>query len=407
MRKKLVLSSILGLALFCQSTDSYSVNWPVIDSQNRYHHPVIEKFISNAKSLRSTFQYIGHQFKVRDVNGHNEQENKPLYNKIDILKDAFENGHRIEIKPTSSKDVYKNFEERCKYKILVDGETFIEGFRVYNAEGEIVQPIQINNNNNPVQQPIVSNQLPSVNQDLVSNWIDRNLGRGAPFSENYGGVKASVINNLLQTHKNHPILKHAFDYMKAADLADIQDPILFADYIQKHGNVAKIDIINAMNQDLSYLKQVEAFGFSEGDEEFGLDYKDQIKYPGKTINKAITFINNYPTLLQGKLHDDLKSLKGSDSISLLFAQYYIAAIQSKNNNSMDDFKELLKKIGGLYPHTLPNSDARIKNILKKTTLVVDNVFYTPAHNYIKHGDVTKTIKQEIANLPNNLNVSGK
>lgn len=408
MRKKLILSSILGLALFCQSTDSFSVNWPVIDSQNRYHHPVIEKFISNAKSLRSTFQYIGHQFKVRDVNGHNIQENMDLYNNIDILKEAFAAGHHVEIKPTSSKDVYKDFEERCKYKILVDGETFIEGFRVFNAENDIIQPIQVNNNN-PVQpqQPIVENQLPSVSQDLVSNWIDRRLGRGAPFSENYGGVKASVINNLLQTHKNHPILKYAFDYMKAADLADIQDPILFADYIQNHGYVAKTDVIDAMNQDLAYLKQVEAFGFNEGDEEFGLDYKDQIKYPGKTIDKAIKYINKYPTLLQGKLHDDLKSLKGSDSISLLFAQYYVAALQSKNNRTMDDFKVLLKKIGGLYAHMLPNSDARIKNILKKTTLVVDNVFYTPAHNYIKHGDVTKTIKQEIANLPNNLNVSGK
>jgi hypothetical protein len=246
MRKKLVLSSILGLALFCQSTDSFSdVNWPVIDSQNRNHHPVIEKFISNAKNLRSSFQYIGHQFKVREINN----------NDIEKLKKAFVEGKHIEIKPTSSKDVYKNFEERCKYKIRVNNVTIIEDFRIYNAEFGVVQPIQVNNNNNIVQpqQPIVGNQLPRVSSDLVSNWIDRNLGRGAPFSENYGGVKASVINSLLQTHKNHPILKHAFDYMKAADLADIQDPILFADYIQKHGNVEKIDVINAMNQDLAYL----------------------------------------------------------------------------------------------------------------------------------------------------------
>ena len=36
MSKRIILSSVLGLALFCQSSDSFSVNWPIIDSYNEY-----------------------------------------------------------------------------------------------------------------------------------------------------------------------------------------------------------------------------------------------------------------------------------------------------------------------------------------------------------------------------------
>lgn len=391
MSKKLLLSTIFGLTLFCQSTDSFSVNWPVIDSNNQYHDPVIKKFIANAKNERPTFQYIGHQFKVRGGNNYGIDQNYDLFNHIDMVENAYLSGHHIKIKPTASENVYKNFEERCQYKITIDGQTFIEGFRVYNADSDIAQP----------QQPIVADLLPSVSESLVSGWYDRPLGRGAPTN-----VDHRVVKNLLSTYKNHNILKHAFNYIKAADLADIQDPILFADFIQKHGQVSANDVINAMYADKDLLQRVKNLNVvSEGHEERGLDFGNQLSYPIGYMNNAISLIRNYPSLLSGKLHDDLKSAKGDDAHALLQAQFYIAAVQSSKNGYKQKFSTLLSKIGGLFHKNLPSKE-NARNILKQTYLCVDNVLYTPAHNYVKHGDVIKKIKQEIANLPNDLQAPG-
>ncbi|MDP3532343.1 MAG: hypothetical protein Q8S31_03540 [Alphaproteobacteria bacterium] len=391
MSNKLILSTIFGLTLLCQSTDSYSVNWPVIDSTKQYHDAVIKKFIANAKNERSTFQYIGHQFKVRGGNNYGIDQNYDLFNHIDILENAYLSGHHIKIKPTATENVYKNFEERCQYKITVDGQTFIEGFRVYNADSDIAQP----------QQPIVADLLPSVSESLVSGWYDRPLGRGAPTNVDHTDVK-----KLLNTYKNHNILKHAFNYIKAADLADIQDPILFADYIQKHGQVSANDVINAMNEDKALLQRVKNLRVvSEGDEERGLDFGNQLSYPIEYMNDAINLIRNYPSLLNGKLHDDLKSAKGGDAHALLQAQFYIAAVQSSQNGYKQQFSALISKIGGLFHKNLPSKE-NARNILKKTYLCVDGILYTPAHNYVKHGDVVKKIKQEIANLPNNMQAPG-
>ncbi|MDP1975988.1 MAG: hypothetical protein Q8K37_08475, partial [Alphaproteobacteria bacterium] len=338
MNNKLILSTILGLTLFCQSTDSHSVNWPVIDSTKQYHDAVIKKFIANAKNERSTFQYIGHQFKVRGGNNYDIDRNYNLFNHIDALEEAYLNGHHIKIKPVASEEEYKNYEERCQYKITIDGQTFIEGFRVYNAGDNNLVP---QNNNNIVpqqpQQPIVADQLPNVDQSLVSGWYDRPLGRGAPTN-----VDHTVVKKLLNTYKNHNILKHAFNYIKAADLADIQDPILFADYIQKHGNVTKQDVIDAMNADKALLQRVTNLGvISEGHEERGLDFGNQLSYPIEYMNSAINLIKNYPSLLSGKLHDDLKSSKGGDAHALLQAQFYIAAVQSSKNGYKQQFSALL------------------------------------------------------------------
>lgn len=401
MSNKLLLSTILGLTLFCQSTDSFSVNWPVIDSDNQYHHPVIKKFIANAKNERSTFQYIGHQFKVRGGNNYGIDRNYDLFNHIGMVENAYLSGHHIKIKPTSSENEYKNFEERCQYKIIIDGQTFIEGFRVYAADGDVAQ---VNNNNIVIpqpQQPAVVDQLPIVSESLISGWYDRPLGRGAPTN-----VDHRVVKNLLSTYKNHNILKHAFNYIKAADLADIQDPILFADYIQKHGQVSATDVINAMYADKALLQRVKNLGVvSEGHEERGLDFGNQLSYPREYMDDAIQLIRNYPSLLRGKLDDALKSSKGDDAHTLLQAQFYIAAVQSSQNGYKQQFSMLLSKIGGLFYKNLPSKE-NARNILKQTHLCVNNVLYTPAHNYVKHGDVIKEVKQEIANLPNNLQAPG-
>ncbi|MDP1723868.1 MAG: hypothetical protein Q8L85_04125 [Alphaproteobacteria bacterium] len=393
MSNKLILSTILGLTLLCQSTDSYSVNWPVIDSDIQTHDPVIKKFIENAKNERSTFQYIGHQFKVRGGNNYAIDQNYDLFNHIDTLENAYLKGYHIEIKPTSEEEIYKNFEERCKYKIIItnrDDVTFIEGFRVYAADSDIAQP-----------QPIVADQLPSVDAPLIEGWYNRPLGRGAPTN-----VDHNVVKGLLNTYKNHNILKHAFNHIKAADLADIQDPILFADYIQKHGQVSANDVINAMNEDKALLQRVKNLGvISEGHEERGLDFGNQLSYPTEYMSDAINLIRNHPSLLRGKLDDALKSSKGGDAHALLQAQFYIAAVQSSQNGYKQQFSTLLSKIGGLFHKNLPSKE-NARNILKQTHLCVDGVLYTPAHNYVKHGDVVKKIKQQIANLPNNMQAPG-
>lgn len=155
MFKKLLLSTVLGLTLLCQTTDSFAWDWPIIDSQNPNHHIVINKFIANAKNERSTFQYIGHQFKTRGGNNQYTAKNSELYRKADELNRAFLSGKRIQIKPTSSYDVYSEFTEKCLYKILINGTPIIEGFRVYNADADIVQAQQVNRNNND---PIIVSQ---------------------------------------------------------------------------------------------------------------------------------------------------------------------------------------------------------------------------------------------------------
>jgi hypothetical protein len=208
MNNKIILSTIFGLTLLCQSTDSFSVNWPVIDSAKQYHDAVIKKFIANAKNERATFQYIGHQFKFRGGNNYGIDRNYNLFNNIDLLENAFLDGHHIKIKPTTTEEEYKNYQERCQYKITIDGQTFIEGFRVYAVDSDIVIP--------QPQQPVVADQLPSVSESLVLGWYDRPLGRGAPTN-----VESADVKKLLNTYKNHNILKHAFNYIKAADLADI------------------------------------------------------------------------------------------------------------------------------------------------------------------------------------------
>ncbi|MDP3532344.1 MAG: hypothetical protein Q8S31_03545 [Alphaproteobacteria bacterium] len=174
MRKKILLSAVLSLTLLCQSTNSFAWEWPVVDSTKPYHDKVIQKFIANAKNQRTDFQYIGHLFKIRGGTYDYVSKNNELYLKADILNNAFQNGKRIQIKPTSSEEVYSNFKKNCLYKIIVDGNIIVSGFVVYNAENDIVQPPQVNHNNNAhniVPQNNNNNnaapqQSPRVNQNV-------------------------------------------------------------------------------------------------------------------------------------------------------------------------------------------------------------------------------------------------
>ncbi|MDP1879343.1 MAG: hypothetical protein Q8K60_00215 [Parachlamydiaceae bacterium] len=200
--RKLFLFTIFCFGLLLQSRDSFSFEWPVIDSNNRNHHIVIQKFIANAKNEGENFKYIGHLFKVRGGNNQYISKNTELYRNADILKNAFLSGKRIQIKPTSSYDVYSEFTEKCLYKILINGSVFIEGLRVYNADDDILQPQQANRNNNVLENNnnnIAIQQSSRVNQNVnIANLQDSFNFR----ERGYSAADTTRINRIIQEFKN-------------------------------------------------------------------------------------------------------------------------------------------------------------------------------------------------------------
>ncbi|HXF91038.1 MAG TPA: hypothetical protein VNJ29_03810 [Candidatus Nitrosotenuis sp.] len=248
-------------------------------------------------------------------------------------------------------------------------------------------------------------QLPLIHVDnsLVDRWVNRPLGRGAPLEQgSYGYVSPQTFKQLLERHQDHPILKYAFDFIKAADLADYQDPILLANFIDRNDtSVSKEEVIQAINSDIGLIKKAQEIARHK---KVSRPFKDQLSYPQYGYAKAIEFIRKYPQLVQGKLPDELKSLKGGKAQALLTAQYYIAAVKAKKSGQISEFKQTLDKIGGLYRHKLPNN-AQLNRLLAQTYLVHDGIFFTPAHNYVKHGDVIKTINQYVDQLPHDIQVS--
>ncbi|MDP1723869.1 MAG: hypothetical protein Q8L85_04130 [Alphaproteobacteria bacterium] len=174
MFKKLLLSTVLGLTLLCQSTNSFAWEWPVVDSTEANHKIVIENFIKNAKNERKDFKFVGHLFKVRGGDHDYTNKNTTLYQKADELNNALLRGQHIQIKPTSERNIYKHFTEKCLYKVVVNGSTIVKGLRVYNADGDVIQPEQVNRNNNAhniVPQNnnninVSAQQSPRVNQNV-------------------------------------------------------------------------------------------------------------------------------------------------------------------------------------------------------------------------------------------------
>lgn len=150
--KKIFLSTAFALSILLNSGTSQAFDWPEVDSSKASHKPVVEKFISNAKNQMNCFKYTGHLFKVRGGSNQYTTKNNDLYNKAMELEAAYLNGNHIKIIPTSSSDVFSHFEEKCLYKILINGKSFVEGFRVYNADNEFTQPKFIVQNNNNAQQ---------------------------------------------------------------------------------------------------------------------------------------------------------------------------------------------------------------------------------------------------------------
>lgn len=228
------------------------------------------------------FKYISHLFKARGGNNSYTAKNNELYNKATILNEAFLSGKRIQIIPTSSSDIFSQFTEKCLYKILINGRTFIEGFRVYNADNEFNQPQQINNN---IAQP-----LPVRNNVNVGN------NQNNRFDIDNCGLRLDRIERAKAVFQE---FKRSGDLSQMAEIIGIQRVSSFyVDFIVfvKDGNTQKV--IKTMGEDAGDEKDHVEEDFNLITEINRLSSINNVKIPKIIVSSAVIDGNGHGAYLQ-------------------------------------------------------------------------------------------------------------
>ncbi len=351
------------------------IQWPILNSLSKPIHKVIIKSLLS----KSKCKFKGYWFTAKLDQSRNEE----LFAYSDQIKGALGEGLLVEIKPTSSEEVYSQFTNKCAYKVSIE-DTEIATFILRTIEPEA------NFERTQVRQRASTSDAVRHHENIV------HIGHGT-FGPNVdGALSHEKISAFIAQTRGNPILDLGYAIIEAADLANIQDPILLAKYVKHHrnGSIDANSVIQAIKQDLVRFEKVsqrlDQLHVSTG------GFRDQIKRLTKhqVLKRTIAFIIQYPEICTGTIAD-ITTYHGGDMVVLRAALFYTALMQQ---GCCESFQALAQNLSGFY-RTSSYDDRLIEQLLSQTHLFVDGVFYAPANSYVLYADNATLVNQVIDDLP--------
>jgi len=202
------------------------------------------------------------------------------------------------------------------------------------------------------------------------------------------GVTQEEINRLLALPKNDAV-EAALDIIKSADFADLQDPIILAEYIRdSESTITAEDVIERMRQDrekvVEALKEVDTFKRT---------FEAQLGQSRGSLLRAIEILEKHPGLMKGEIPEEYQGIHGTPLRNLRAALFYIARMENEK-----DIKQLIPQLGGFYEGKLQGS-ANVKRLLRQTLLVHDGTLISPATSYVKRGVQARKISPSLLRGP--------
>ncbi|HUX79528.1 MAG TPA: hypothetical protein VMW10_07305 [Alphaproteobacteria bacterium] len=387
---KLLKNFLIPLS-FLLSQHAYGVDWPVLDSKgpDTSRAATHKKIINSILTRENGGKYKGQFFKSKGQDLP-EGQNQDLYSNVEFLKRHLDRGHRVQILPTSSPEVYSAFTKKCKYKILVDGQEMLKF--ILHA---VPRPDEIQTDQTP---PI--NHSPSILEDQASVFSGINpiqVGHGArPIRQEVNAVSDGEISRLMAAHRSKPMLDEAFKIIEGADIAQAQDRKILATYIQTYQNsIPEANVIRLMEEDLRVLKEVQRIAKrGNSSTPFRDQLKEFINFQG--MNHAKLLLQGHPSLLRGEIPEELKGATGGRLLDLKTALFYVA--MAKSQHTGENFGAIIAQLSSFYPGKIPGNQ-QIQTLLNRTHLIYGDCFFSPANAYVKNADTALSINGSFEDLP--------
>jgi len=228
-----------------------ALDWPDLDSEKS---PVHKRIINSILTKDTGGQFHDQWFKSKGQ-GIPVGQNQALANNLQDLTSALQAGQKVELRPTSSPDVYSHFTKNCKYQILVDGQKKSE-FILYNAaalqgsnpqtplrglrrfRGEDAVALQNELQNRHILHRNVSHPRVDEPVSIFSGINPVHIGHGArPIHQEANAVSDDVISQLMAQHGNKAMLNEAFKIIEGADVAQVNDRKILAKHISNHQHI--------------------------------------------------------------------------------------------------------------------------------------------------------------------------
>lgn len=373
------------IALISLKNLSLSTEWPVLksyDQKQPAHRTILSSILGREGEEYEGGEYKGIFFVIQGngVDRHNRQ----IIEDLSRLRKLLNEGHKIKISHTASIQAVQDFKKRALYKISVDGIECSYYFILYNrSQLDLFQPFQIEILQPPTPSQVITPvEIPTIH-----------VGHGVRTA---GCLSHNEISTFIRRYKNHPILSQAFEIMEDADLAVAHDLKKLTLWIGQCTNtsVSKNAILTRMRDDKTLIEQA-ANSFTPGADEESIyrPYVDQLhalgsqgevcRYKGRNgIKKAMSLLNEYPPLLEGKIPECLKNATGLISIQIRIALIYVYILKREANN----LDARLDELATLYPGTYFGTNQNTKTTLEGTIFFQNDIFYAPDNGYIKNGN---------------------
>lgn len=386
---KLLLSTTLSCFAANIAYGSESI-WPSLDSDSGpVHKRIVGSVLGRTGDDYLGGQYHGKRFVLMGNQSIN-RENRPFTEHLPVLRQALDNGRKVEIKPVGSLDEIRNFRKHILYSAFIDGQKIGHSFSLFNKEKlDNFQTFRINGHRLDVPEESDENQTSSIARQFGN--IDLGVGLNTSWS-----LSSSKRRALMEKYKDHRVLKHAFNIIKGADLAVAVDRANLMSSIQNNNvRIGKEELLDFMRHDRRLITEA-ANSLRVGDqyERVYRPFVDQLHalgnqghvkgYSGRQgIDGAIRLLKDNNSLLRGEIPESLRNVTGSKAIHLRLALFYVNAFKNKKAGRLTDLSKLKTFYKGNYFGANPET---IEGLLKQTSLFQDGYFYSPDNGYVKNAD---------------------